>query len=667
MKLYFFNEGSSAFIKGLVAAATEPAVFYPLYNATSDHYFINQVVEEVSPKARMVDLASHLGTKERYQHLDDYVRIINEWSLLKNSRSGKNLRESLAFAGEISAWWLFAFTEKATTSAPVELFKAISIVRNLSERPTEIVFLGKPNDAGAISHLAKEMKISFSISTDPVFGSDIGGSQPMKRNRIISYVKGFFFRRNLRTSRGAKRASVAFLSDYPQAWAETNGVSKDRYLDHIIQFFRKRNPNETLLALQMGYGFPVDSRAQSAMANGALFSEELNQKLNPVSVELIDSYSRFGSFVRAKVWGIAKARTMAAEFSRGSFGKIEYRGVNLTDYFSEEIISGLSGRIPHLLSQGLDTARFLKRTKAKICFYRNEFYCYGRTHSWACHRAKVAGFGLQHGIINSKYGVYQFHPSEIQPDFLRQDMIHAMPSPARFGLWGEWYRDQITSFAPYPKEALPIIGCERILKLAEKLDSSGNAKLRTDFGLRSDSRILLFTVQDVQTLEAVDIVLKGLSNFQSVEPLEVIFKLHHFHENSMRECITRLLPKSKTVTFHFLKGELASMIAVCDAVVTAYSATGIEALLLNRPVITIQIPSIAGDSSFKEFSRFALEASSPLEFVEAVSILFGREKSRDPKRLAEIGQRVFAVDQFENESVLLDEIKKISEKTSKFK
>jgi hypothetical protein len=625
---------------------------------------LGQAIALYGNGAEILNLSDYVGRGDRYGYLDDYINVLNEWSLRRNPNSGKNLRQHLTFAGEISAWWFLAFTEKATTSEAVEIFKTISILDQIALPIEEMIFVGELKDSKPFELVATQLGIPFLVANEKLAENSADPALRILENKSFSVLRGLFFNFTKRLfSKAISKTDLVFLSDFPQAWSDLDGAPFDRYLGQLYEFFGKKKKLGFNIALQMGEGLPLNSRSYVAVKDGIGFCKKFSKSKPQQAIDLIDLHSRFFSFLRAKIWSYWKKFTLSRHLSARAFGKIEYRGIDLTAYFSNEIIGSLLGRIPHLLSQGLDTSLYLRRTRAKICFYRNEFYCYGRVHSWASLRAGIPSFGVQHGIINSKYGVYQFHPSELQGDFFKQDMINAIPSPVCFGLWGEWYRKQITAFSGYPASALPIIGNPRILGIANETRIFDKSAFKIAHGFSNDSYVVLFTVQDLKTLDAIVVFLQALVSFESEKRLEVIFKLHHFHEAPMEKCIRKLLPDLDNVIFRFQKGDLAEMIKISDVVVTAYSATGVEALLLNRPLITIQLPTIAGDSSFREMSTQVFEVSTAMQINLALERILLHSEELESATLVKADQKVFSFDVLKNERSLEAEILRLSTST----
>jgi hypothetical protein len=316
---------------------------------------------------------------------------------------------------------------------------------------------------------------------------------------------------------------------------------------------------------------------------------------------------------------------------QGFIQSLTYRGVSLW--------SLLSDRLEYLFGDYATTAfshlaaadKIVARERPRAVLMEYEESSYGRAAIVAARRQGVPSVALQHGLHGGAYiPAYYFHEVAWE-----EGSILSCPVPTRTAVFGEETRRLLTQVSAYPPEAVVVTGTPIFDRLLEAKRKGDAKSLRGALGLepqRPTITVLSSIFTEVEDrVWFVETVLRALQQWPEMQS---VIKLHP-HENPKlwREASQELgLPPPR-----LYRSRLWDCIQAADAVISWYSTTILDAMLLDRPVVVLRLVGRNNPLSFieKGGARMAGDAG---ELKRALAEVMGDQRIRE--QLAEGRRRV---------------------------
>lgn len=192
----------------------------------------------------------------------------------------------------------------------------------------------------------------------------------------------------------------------------------------------------------------------------------------------------------------------------------------------------------------------LESLKPNAVVYYSEGGTFGKILFFHCKKMNIPCIALQHG-------------------WLRQDtkLIHKTldyPTPAKLCVWGEAQKDFMVKYGKYKEEDVIITGNQRYDSIKTKYNKEHICK---KLGLDPNKKIIFFPDQGETTDMNKD--------FQIIKKYcpQLISK---YHPSTKKKYDIRIFPQDY---------DIFKLIAISDVVITTCSGVGMEAMLLDKPII----------------------------------------------------------------------------------
>ena len=174
--------------------------------------------------------------------------------------------------------------------------------------------------------------------------------------------------------------------------------------------------------------------------------------------------------------------------------------------------------------------------------------------------------------------------------------------------WGD-YNARHHEKQGFPREHILKVGNPYFGKFVEAIGKVDTPKVRQDLDLNINSKVVLFTDQYFQPFEAnmspLDFVATRLDAIsmaaRELSDVYFIMKFHpstgmdewHERKDALQRRINRLKSaRLSNLRLAPLRSDILGLLAVADVVMTYSSTTGIEAMVLNKPVLILDFPGI---------------------------------------------------------------------------
>lgn len=289
---------------------------------------------------------------------------------------------------------------------------------------------------------------------------------------------------------------------------------------------------------------------------------------------------------------LAEVRLAGAEMRRGYAAlrrspalaeAFSHRGVRFDDLALPDLAGTLLLQLPWAVRSYAEMARALKLARpAVVCLYA-ESSGWGRAVVAACRAAEVPTLGIQHGILYPTYYSYRHAADEAD-----------CPRPDRTAVFGAAARRFLVEEGHYAPAALVVTGSPKFDELLQAARSWDRPALRARLDVAPEQRLVLVasrfrgireTHQSIGS--AFPALLRAVAALPSVR---LLIKPHPAESPADYE---RALRQQKGVRAALLpaSADLLQHLFAADALVTVESLSAVEALVLDRPVLILNMPT----------------------------------------------------------------------------
>ena len=228
--------------------------------------------------------------------------------------------------------------------------------------------------------------------------------------------------------------------------------------------------------------------------------------------------------------------------------------------------------------------RAIEIEKPDLILITCEYCMLGRAAVVAGKLKGVPTLAVQHGNISPQDIAY-YHPAEEISDEIAPQYC---PIPCKTAVYSPYDSELLLNIGHYPPDSVVVTGSSRydILNHADKIYDKN--KIFEDLGLDTDKKMIVWTTQthglpleeNVQNISAV------YSSINSLEDIQLVIKLHPGEDQR-----AVLYKKNKSIKPVIVDGKVDTyaLLYACDLMITRHSTTATEAVILNKPVIALNL------------------------------------------------------------------------------
>lgn len=292
-------------------------------------------------------------------------------------------------------------------------------------------------------------------------------------------------------------------------------------------------------------------------------------------------------------WGAVAAVRQAGARMRRAYAELRkspalgevfsHRGVRFDDLALPDLAGTLLLQLPWAVRCCEEIARALAATRpAVVCLYA-ESSGWGRAVVAAAREAGVPSLGVQHGILYPTY--YSYRHAEDEAD---------CPRPDRTAVFGEAARRFLVDQGRYPPESLVVTGSSKFDELLEASRSWDRAALRAQLGVGAEERLLLVASRFRgirETHQSIGSAFPSLLRAVACLPrARLLVKPHPAESGDDYRPAIRDLGAGRAALLP-PEADLLRHLFAADALVTVESLAAVEALVLGRPVLVLNMPT----------------------------------------------------------------------------
>jgi hypothetical protein len=303
-----------------------------------------------------------------------------------------------------------------------------------------------------------------------------------------------------------------------------------------------------------------------------------------------DPYVHVHRYLSRRVLGeVARAARDARDAwrrLRGSPGVHEafsHRGVAFADLAEPDLAGTLLLQLPWAVRCYEETAAALAWVRpAVLCLYA-ESSGWGRAALAACRAAGVPTVAIQHGIVYPKYYSYRHAADEA-----------ACPRPDRTAVFGDGARRFLVERGGYHPASLVTTGSPKFDALLAAARSWDRGALRRRLGVADDQKLLLVAsrYRGIRpTHQSIGSAFPGL--VRAVESLDGVVCLVKPHPAEPPDAYQARIREAGARRSRVLPpgADLLELLYAADALVSVESLAAVEALVLARPVLILNMPT----------------------------------------------------------------------------
>jgi hypothetical protein len=295
--------------------------------------------------------------------------------------------------------------------------------------------------------------------------------------------------------------------------------------------------------------------------------------------------------------------------SSGVQAALTHHDVRFGDLAGPDFAATLLLQLPWAVRSMLQVSEVLRTAAPSVMCLYAESSGWGRAALAACRAAGVRTLALQHGILYPKYFS------------LRHDVDEAdCPRPDITAVYGESARRLLMEIGHYAPESLVATGSLKFDDLARAARDWDSQATRARWKLSPGNRLLVVAsrfraIRD--THQALGPVFEDLVRaVQALPDVVCLVKPHPAESARPYEAVLRSLGADRVRTVPS-SANLMELMHAADALVTVESASAIEALVLAKPVLILNLPTHLGELVDKGVALGVAAGDDPLRALRA--------------------------------------------------
>jgi len=238
--------------------------------------------------------------------------------------------------------------------------------------------------------------------------------------------------------------------------------------------------------------------------------------------------------------------------------------------------------------------RVVQIENPNIIVILDEYGLYGRAAVVAGKLNSIPTLGIQHGIIEPhSFGYFHTKDEILTRNFLDFSFC---PIPDKTAVSGEYYKKILTKYGSYSADKIIVTGQPKYDILAHVTKIYNKKKICDQLKISPDKKIIVFASQP-HPEHVNEFLFRSL--FKAVKEIpntQLVIKLHpNEYDKSLHERIAREVNIDVVITKDV---NLFELLNACDILMTISSTVALEAMILGKPVIIVDLKTKPDETSF---------------------------------------------------------------------
>jgi len=211
----------------------------------------------------------------------------------------------------------------------------------------------------------------------------------------------------------------------------------------------------------------------------------------------------------------------------------------------------------------------------------------------AAKKLGIPTISLQHGLITDNLLPYVHKPEHVKNN--NQDLI--FPLPNKMCVWSKNVKENLMRFGNFPSSIPIVTGDPKVDFLPNAMKSFDSSEIKRKYKIPEEKKIILFATENLPKKEERDFVAKTvISTMKNLKNSHLIIKPHP-NETDLT-LYTNLIEEQKlTESSSIIKeSNLYELLYISNLVILSYSTVGVEAMRMNKPVISLNLMDLHDDA-----------------------------------------------------------------------
>ncbi|HVR72446.1 MAG TPA: CDP-glycerol glycerophosphotransferase family protein [Vicinamibacteria bacterium] len=260
-----------------------------------------------------------------------------------------------------------------------------------------------------------------------------------------------------------------------------------------------------------------------------------------------------------------------------------HRGVSFADLAAPDLAGTMLLQLPWAIRCYEEMAQVLAAVRPRVVCLYAESSGWGRAALAACRAMGVPSVAVQHGIVYPKYYSYRHDVDE-----------DACPRPDRTAVFGEAAGRLLRGMGRYPAHTLVTTGSPKFDDLLRGARERDRDSLRRRLGVREGERLVVVASRFRairRTHQAIGTAFPALVRaIESLPDARALVKPHPAEPEGAYDGVLRR-EGARRVAVLPPGADLVEVLHAADALVTVESLSAVEALVLGRPVVVLNMPT----------------------------------------------------------------------------
>lgn len=232
---------------------------------------------------------------------------------------------------------------------------------------------------------------------------------------------------------------------------------------------------------------------------------------------------------------------------------------------------------------------------------------------------------IQHGNIGPSHIGYMHAKDEISPDGSVKSPY--CPIPDKTTVYGNYYKYLLTKASAYPEDSVVVTGQPRYDILAEADKIFDKQKFYEKYNLDLKKKIVLIITENLPIFEDNVIFLEHvLKSTKKIPDIQIVVKPHPNEKSRWYEEVIKKENVKATVLSK--NSNTYDAIYACDLMIAFFSTTITEALILAKPVITVNLTGRPDPMPYAE-SGAAIGVYRSEDIIPAIKSALYDENTRE--------------------------------------
>jgi UDP-N-acetylglucosamine 2-epimerase len=235
----------------------------------------------------------------------------------------------------------------------------------------------------------------------------------------------------------------------------------------------------------------------------------------------------------------------------------------------------------------------VKKEKPGVIVIVDEYGLYGRAATIAGKINNIPTLAIQHGALTPNDLGWLHLSDEISNNFIDPKYC---PIPDKTAVSGEYYKNILTRLGSYPKDRVIITGQPKYDILAHANNFFEKRKIYDKFKVEYKKKLVVLATQPLPENENELLFRSVFREIKKLKDIQLVIKLH---PNEYDESLHRNIAKEVGLDVILTKDiNLFELLNACDVLMTVSSTVALEAMILDKPVIIVDLKTNPDETAF---------------------------------------------------------------------